>query len=212
MSPLSGNESDFLLHTRGIRGFLQFPKRTRLHLGSKNNLEMKANLLIENGSEIRHFLFLLQPNWEYQFRRQFGILFRWWYGLRSGNQTICLDLNIVWWKVKMLISSFEIKMSYSKYSTTFQKKIWFLKSYLFTCLHQVSVAACRIFTCGVWGLVPWPRNEPGPSALAAWSLSHWTTTEIPENTTLILFSSCIYSSRLSSDGWWKINVKTSLAV
>lgn len=59
MSPLSGNESDFLLHTRGIHGFLQFPKRlnrllkrTRLHLGSKNNLVMKANLLIEKKSGI----------------------------------------------------------------------------------------------------------------------------------------------------------------
>ena len=80
----------------------QFPKRlnrllkrTMLQLGSKDNLEMKANLLTESGSEIRHFLFLLQPSWKYQFRRQFGILFKWWYGLWSGNQMIFLDLKIV---------------------------------------------------------------------------------------------------------------------
>ena len=61
-------------------------------------------------------------------------------------------------------------------------------------MHQVLVAARRsftvafgIFSCGMWtlscimwGLVPWPRTEPGPLALGAWSLSHWTTREVPE--------------------------------
>lgn len=104
-------ESDFLLHTHGIHWFLQkwnplisakmFPKRlnkllkrTMLQLGPKENVEVKANLLTEKGSEIRHFLFLFQPIWKYKLRRQFGILFRWWYGLWSGNQVLFLDLNI----------------------------------------------------------------------------------------------------------------------
>ena len=30
-------------------------------------------------------------------------------------------------------------------------------------------------------LVPWPRIEPGPPALGAWSLSHWTTREVPNS-------------------------------
>ena len=60
----------------------------------------------------------------------------------------------------------------------------------FTCLHRVLVAACgsflvaacRILSCsmqshsfGLWDLVPWPGIKPGPPALGAWCLSHWTT-------------------------------------
>ena len=32
--------------------------------------------------------------------------------------------------------------------------------------------ACRIF-------VPWPGTEPGPSAVEAQSLNHWTAKEVP---------------------------------
>ena len=31
----------------------------------------------------------------------------------------------------------------------------------------------------MWYLVPWPGIKPGPPALVAWSLSHWTTREVP---------------------------------
>ena len=34
-------------------------------------------------------------------------------------------------------------------------------------------------SCGMWGLVPWPGTEPGSLALGVWSLSHWTTREVP---------------------------------
>ena len=34
------------------------------------------------------------------------------------------------------------------------------------------IAACRIFSCGLWNLVPWPRIKPGPPALELQSLSH----------------------------------------
>ena len=33
------------------------------------------------------------------------------------------------------------------------------------------VAACGIF-------IPWPEIKPGPPALGAWSLSHWTTSQV----------------------------------
>ena len=33
---------------------------------------------------------------------------------------------------------------------------------------------------GMWDLVPWPGIKPGPPALQAWSLSHWTTREVPK--------------------------------
>ena len=35
------------------------------------------------------------------------------------------------------------------------------------------------FSCSMWDLVPWPGNEPGPLAVRARSLSHWTTREDP---------------------------------
>ena len=34
-------------------------------------------------------------------------------------------------------------------------------------------------SCGMWELVPRPGMVHGPSALGAWSLSHWTTREVP---------------------------------
>ena len=59
--------------------------------------------------------------------------------------------------------------------------------YLFR-LRQVLVAARGIFitACGIlvaacmWDLVPWPGIKPGPPALGAWSLTHWTSREAPE--------------------------------
>ena len=36
-----------------------------------------------------------------------------------------------------------------------------------------------LFSCSMWDLVPWPLMEPGPLALVLWSLSHWTTREVP---------------------------------
>ena len=35
------------------------------------------------------------------------------------------------------------------------------------------------FSCSMWDLVHWPSVEPGPPALEAQSLSHWTTREVP---------------------------------
>ena len=41
------------------------------------------------------------------------------------------------------------------------------------------VAARKILRCNMQDLVPWPGIEPGPPALGAWSLSPWTTKEVP---------------------------------
>ena len=46
---------------------------------------------------------------------------------------------------------------------------FFFNIYLFIWLSQVLVVACRIFSCGMWGLVPWPRIELQPPALGALS-------------------------------------------
>ena len=45
-------------------------------------------------------------------------------------------------------------------------------SLLFSCSMQT-------LSCGMWDLVSWPGIEPGFPALEAWSLSHWTTSEVP---------------------------------
>ena len=40
--------------------------------------------------------------------------------------------------------------------------------------------ATEDLSCGMWDLVPRPGIEPGPPALGAQSLSHWTTREVPK--------------------------------
>ena len=37
----------------------------------------------------------------------------------------------------------------------------------------------QTFSCGMWGLVPWPGIKPRPLVLGTWSLSQWTTREVP---------------------------------
>ena len=44
---------------------------------------------------------------------------------------------------------------------------------------QVFVAACKIFICSMWGLVPPLGIKPRPPALEMQSLSLWTTREAP---------------------------------
>ena len=57
---------------------------------------------------------------------------------------------------------------------------------LFIWLYQVLTAAHRTFSCimwtlscGLWDLVPQQGIEPNPPVLGVWSLSHWTTREVP---------------------------------
>ena len=45
--------------------------------------------------------------------------------------------------------------------------------YLFVYLSALDLS------CSMWDLVPWPGTEPGPPALGAQSLSHWTTRKVP---------------------------------
>ena len=48
------------------------------------------------------------------------------------------------------------------------------------------VLAHELFSCGMQDLLPWPGMEPGPRALGAWSLSHWTTRKVPRVILLII--------------------------
>ena len=57
-------------------------------------------------------------------------------------------------------------------------RILFLKIFIYLAVLSLSCSIYRIFSCGMWDLVPWPGIEPGPPALGARSLSHWTTREV----------------------------------
>ena len=50
---------------------------------------------------------------------------------------------------------------------------------LFIWLSQISVVACRIFSCTMWDPVPRPGIKPGPLTLGMQSLNHWTTRGVP---------------------------------
>ena len=69
--------------------------------------------------------------------------------------------------------------------------------YLFR-LRQVLVAACGIFIVArMRDLVPWPGIKPGPPALGAQSLTHWTTREVPASTLVsLIHSSLIGQSKI----------------
>ena len=60
----------------------------------------------------------------------------------------------------------------------------FLKFYLvvpgLSCgTQEIFSCSMQTLSCGMWDLVPWPGIKPRPPALGAWSLSHWTTREVP---------------------------------
>ena len=97
----------------------------------------------------------------------------------------CLsDLEQTMWPLFSLVSSCANWYWLTKSSSLF----CFLKNtYLFIWLHQVLVAACRVFDlrcglqtlrCGTWDLVPLSGIEPRPPALGSRSLSHWATREV----------------------------------
>ena len=68
-------------------------------------------------------------------------------------------------------------------------------TYLFIWLHWVLVAAHVIIGCGMWDLVPRPGMEPEPTALGVWSLSHWTTGEVPPD----IFICQLWVGKIHSD-------------
>ena len=46
-------------------------------------------------------------------------------------------------------------------------------------IQDLLIVAYKLLVGGMWDLVTWLRIEPGLSALGAWSLSHWTSREVP---------------------------------
>ena len=68
----------------------------------------------------------------------------------------------------------------SPVQASLKKKKFICLGQVLVAIHEMSFAECRIFSCDMQGLVPWPGIEPGPGppALGAQSLTHWTTKEV----------------------------------
>ena len=49
---------------------------------------------------------------------------------------------------------------------------------VFVVVCWIFIRGLRTLSCSMGDLVPWPGIEPGPPALAAWSLSHWPSREV----------------------------------
>ena len=79
-----------------------------------------------------------------------------------------------------VISFYQIYRS-STFQDSWLQKLFFKNIYLCIWLCRVLVAACRIFSCSLWDLVPWPGIKPRAPAVGARSLSHWTTREAPRS-------------------------------
>ena len=77
----------------------------------------------------------------------------------------------------MIISKVLTVLSYMLRETCLSvhaEGLWFFKKFIFLYL------AAPDLSCSMWDLVPWAGFEPGSTALGVWSLSHWTTWEVPE--------------------------------
>ena len=56
----------------------------------------------------------------------------------------------------------------------------------------------------IWDVVPQPGIEPGPAALGVWSVSHWTTREVPSSlhfSTAIALAPSYFVSAPEGDGF-----------
>ena len=83
---------------------------------------------------------------------------------------------------------------------------FFFNIYLFIWQYWVLVVACRIFSCSMWALLPWPGLRPSPPALEAQSLSHWTTREVPVGSLLLIFKDLALLSPKESLFWYAFSI------
>ena len=73
------------------------------------------------------------------------------------------------------------KDDFQAYLLTQFTNVEYISGYrLLVWLQWVLVVVCRIFSCRMWDLVPRPGIKPRALALGEWSLSHWTTEEVPQ--------------------------------
>ena len=59
-----------------------------------------------------------------------------------------------------------------KRSSPMTMRFYIFNICLFICLHWFLIATCRIFSCGMWNLVPWLGIKHRTLALSVWSIRH----------------------------------------
>ena len=57
--------------------------------------------------------------------------------------------------------------------------LWHKRSSVFITTWGIFRCNIEMIRCDLWDLAPWPGIEPESPALAVWSLSHWSTREVP---------------------------------
>ena len=129
------------------------------HRRGAKSMDSSTWSLPSSGNELREFLSngFSFPFWS----NMQGCLLRGWKGLQITEKV----WNRFFFFLRTLTPVFFLK-----------------KSFLFIYL-VVPGLSCGTWTLNhnMWDLVPWPGIEPGPPALGAWNLSHWTTREVSWN-------------------------------
>ena len=110
------------------------------------------------------------------------------------------SLTLVLWPLKSFSSSFPSRLLFMLQNpaqiTPSQKPSNFFSFYLFS----ECIWLCQVLVAAYGILVPWPGIEPRTPALGAWSLSHWTTREVPRN----LLLPQLKESQMFC-GWWLLS-------
>ena len=75
--------------------------------------------------------------------------------------------------------------------------------------HTYIYLAAPSLSYNMWDLVHQPGIESGPPALGAWSLSHWTTREVPETSLFERLQQITFSLYLNNEN---ISIWTTRAV
>ena len=105
----------------------------------------------------------------------------------EGGISLWLCFAFTWWLVMLSI-----------FSRIFGPFVFFLKTVQILCQFKKYLIIIFIYLAvlglgwGMWDLVPWPGIKPGPPALGACSLGHWTTREVPFANFLICLFCCSY--------------------
>ena len=111
----------------------------------------------------------------------------------SVSVRVCLSSHLpspsdpgIIWKVYIIGSKISIHQLHwvNNSSWSWLGRKWYHNFFFWLCWVLVVAktattwAACGIFSCSMWDLIPWSGIKPGPSSLGAQSLNHWITKEV----------------------------------
>ena len=79
--------------------------------------------------------------------------------------------------MKKLVSTW--LLFFCSFLSIFQSLFYFLKFYIYLLVVPGFSCGMQTLTCSMWDLIPWPGIKPMSPCIWSWSLSHWTTREVP---------------------------------